>query len=62
MTQSPLPRSRWALGAYHQQSSRSRADTTAGKTVIGQVNGRVGPDEAPRSGTLGTATDVTVLP
>jgi hypothetical protein len=47
---------------YHQQTSGSRSDLAAGRTVILRINGRFGPDELQRGGTLGTATDVTVLP
>lgn len=47
---------------YHLQSTGSQSDVAAGKTVILQVNGRFGPDALQGGGTLGTATDVTVLP
>ncbi|MHB8959817.1 MAG: hypothetical protein ACYDAN_09345 [Candidatus Limnocylindrales bacterium] len=48
--------------AYHQQTSGSQADLAAGKTVILRVNGRFGSDDQQGGGTLGTATDVTVVP
>ncbi len=48
--------------AYHQQTSGSQVDLAAGKTVILRVNGRFGSDDQQAGGTLGTATDVTVVP
>ncbi len=48
--------------SYHQQTSGSQADLAAGKTVILRVNGRLGADDQQGGGTLGTATDVTVVP
>jgi hypothetical protein len=47
--------------AYHQQVAGTQSDVTAGKTVILKLNGRFGGDGA-GGGTLGTATDVTVVP
>ena len=48
--------------AYHQQTSGSQVDLAAGKTVILRVSRRVGSDDRQGGGTLGTATDVTVVP
>ncbi len=48
--------------AYHQQTSGSRSDVAAGKTVVLQAYGRFRPDEPQGGGTLGAATHVAVLP
>jgi hypothetical protein len=48
--------------AYHQQTPGSQADLAAGKTVILRISGRFGSDDQQGGGTLGTATDVTVVP
>jgi len=53
------------LGAsttYHQQAAGSQADVAPGKTVILKVNGRVRPDQLAGGASLGTASDVTVVP
>ena len=47
---------------YHQQTPGSQSDLAAGKTVILRVNGRFGQGQLQSGGTLGTATDVTVVP
>ena len=74
MTRPPFPRTPAPSGvpgpdepwdgstAYHQQSSGSRSDVAAGKTVIRRANRRPRPGELKGGGTLGTATDVTVVP
>jgi hypothetical protein len=47
---------------YHQQTSGGQADLVAGKTVILWVSGRFGSDELQGGGTLGIASDATVVP
>ena len=46
---------------YHQQTAGSPSEVAVGKIVILRVIGRLGGDDLETGGTLGTATDVTVV-
>jgi hypothetical protein len=47
---------------YHQQTRGRHASVAARTTVVLRVNGRFRPDALRGGSTLGTATDVTILP